>query len=240
MVSKVSVIALFWLAFPICAFSLTLDNSLSSSRRFESANRASNTGSSEPLNLSASTGDESGSSFKKRKGRAFGRSILIPGWGQLTEGRKSIGYAFLTTEAILISSFIGLRFYGSWLEDDYRNYANQHAGIEGSHGHLFYVDIGNWMDRRSYNEQRILDRQFDDMYNSPADEWNWDSDGHRRRFKSIRISSDQARQNSVMVIGAIVLNHLVSAIEASRGVSESPNISLRMESIDRIGLQVRF
>lgn len=239
MVKKFCIAILLAVALPGYAFSLSFGNSYASTSRFDSANRASNPAMIKPSTVTSSLGSNPNSTLKKRRGRAFARSLLIPGWGQITEGRGSIGYTFLTTEAVLICSFIGLRVYGSWLEDDYKTYADQHAGITGSHGHQFYVDIGNWMNNRLFNEQRIINRQFDQMYITPGDEWSWDSDENRIWFKSRRISSDRARQNSIMVVGALVLNHLVSAIEASRGI-QSPEVSLRLESINSVGLQIRF
>lgn len=177
---------------------------------------------------------------KGKKGSAFAKSLLVPGWGQLVSGKKTAGYAFLTTEVALISSLIGFQLYASWLEDDYMNYARQHAGVITDKDHDYYVDIGNWMNRREYNEQRLRDRQFDRLYTSAESDWSWDSDENRRWFKSVRLSSDRARQKSILVVGALLLNHLVAAIDAGRGEKSREKLSLSIESFDRIALNIRF
>jgi len=171
---------------------------------------------------SAATPDsEENGELKRRRGRAFVRSLLIPGWGQLTEDRRRRGYGFLAMEATLVASLVAFNSYRNWLEDDYRAYARQHAGVSGGHDHQFYVDIGNWNDRDAFNQQRLRYRQFDRIYTSPSDDWLWDSDRNRQHFKSIRIASDQAEQNALLVVGGLLLNHLLSAIDASRGVKKA-------------------
>lgn len=156
-----------------------------------------------------------------RKGSSgvFLNSLLIPGWGQLKMGRKKTGYGFLAAEAILIGSVIFTKKYGAWLENDYKTFAAQHAAIGENGDHQFYIDIGNWMDRQSYNEQRLRDRDFEAMYTDRDSDWQWDSDGNRRTFKDIRVKSDYYKQASVMLVGGILINHFVSAVEAGRSES---------------------
>ena len=124
----------------------------------------------------------------------------------------------MTAEALLIAGIIGLRTHANWLEEDYKTLADQHAGIDGDFGHQFYVDIGNWMTRIEYNEQRLRDRYYDAVYTDPAFDWSWDSDGNRRKFRELRISSDNSRQISILLVGGMVINHFISAIEAGRGI----------------------
>lgn len=163
---------------------------------------------------------------RKDRGAAFRKSILIPGWGQITTGREIRGYIFLGAEVVLIAGYFGYRQHSAWLKDDYTTYANQHAGITGAHPHQFYVDIGNWMNRELYNEQRIRDRDFESVYTNPDDDWSWDSDANRAGFKSMRISSDKAKQLAVFMIGGLILNHLASAIDATHLPLEESTVSV--------------
>ncbi|MFH0766127.1 MAG: hypothetical protein V2A61_06880 [Calditrichota bacterium] len=156
-----------------------------------------------------------------KSGPEFLKSLLIPGWGQLSVGRKKTGYAFLATEAALLSGLIGLRTYANWLEDDYRVYAAQHARVRSDLDHQFYVDVGNWNDRRSYNEQRQRDRDYDRLYWGPDTDWSWDAESNRAHFKSTRLASDYARQQAVLVVGGLLINHLAAAVEVSRGGSKN-------------------
>ena len=170
-------------------------------------------------------------------GKAFLRSVLVPGWGQLSAGRKTTGYAFLASEIALVSGIIILRTHAAWLEDDYRQFARQHAGVSADRDHGYYVDIGNWMDRLSFNEKRLQDRQLDRLYRSSRYDWNWDSDAKRRHFKSMRIDSDTARQKSMLFVGGLLLNHLISAIEAGR-TGSGLHLSVNTPGSDALSLNV--
>lgn len=156
---------------------------------------------------------------KTIQGTAFWQSFLVPGLGQLSTGRKTTGYAFLATEAALIGGLVGLRVIAGRLEDDYRLFADQHAGVAQDQEHQYYVDLGNWLDVRDYNEARLRDRSYDAMYTDPGDAWHWDSDANRISFKNMRIDSDEARGQALLLVGGLVLNHLFSAVDAARGAA---------------------
>ncbi len=157
---------------------------------------------------------------KTIQGTAFWQSFLIPGLGQIATGRPRVGYAFLAAEAGLISGLVGLRIYAGRLEDDYRLFAGQHAGVSTEKEHQYYVDLGNWMDVRSFNEARLRDRSFDAMYTDPGDAWLWDSNENRARFKTMRLNSDEARGKALLLVGGLVLNHLFAAVEAAGGAAK--------------------
>lgn len=164
-------------------------------------------------------------SKRLRQSQAFWKSLLVPGLGQLSMDRKGVGCAFLAAETALVGGLIGLRTYAARVEDDYQTFAFQHAGITIGHDHQFYVDAGNWMNERLYNDERLRERDFDALYNNPEDVWQWDCDAARAEFKRMRISSDRARNTAVMVVGGMILNHLFAAIDAARGASEKSSLS---------------
>jgi hypothetical protein len=174
------------------------------------------------------------------KGLISLRSLLIPGWGQLSSGNKLKGYVFLGVEAALITAIFTNRAYSRWMEDDYKAFAVQHAGISQGNGHLWYVDMGNWMNNADYNEQRLRDRQFEAVYNSPGEEWQWDSDDNRKDFKSMRIASDRAEQNALLLTGAVILNHLLSAVDATRLKDKTPSISLIPDANGGVSVGLKF
>ncbi|MFC2149949.1 hypothetical protein ACFLQV_00450 [Calditrichota bacterium] len=145
----------------------------------------------------------------------FKRSVLIPGWGQLSAGKKIRGYTYLAAEIALIGSYLFLKRQSGWLEDDYISYARQYADVNGSHSHQFYVDVGNWNTTQEFNEQRLRNREFDNVYRSPQDQWRWTSEENRHFFDSLRLDSDRASQTATLMIGGLFLNHLISAVDAS-------------------------
>jgi hypothetical protein len=153
---------------------------------------------------------------RRAGGTAFLQSLIIPGWGQASLGQKNSALLFAGTELSLIGAVLALKSYSASSRDDYVALAHAYANIQGGHGHDFYVDVGNWMNVDQYNEQRLRDREFDALYTNLADHWQWDSDGHRGQFKKVRIRSDLAKNNVVYVAGALVANHIISALHAGR------------------------
>jgi len=177
---------------------------------------------------------------RSEKGQPFFKSLLIPGWGQLTQGKRLKAYTFFAVEASLIASLIAFNKYQGWLEDDYRTFAQQHAGVNGDRDHNYYVDIGNWQDQEAYNEKRLRDRQFDLMYTNANDSWNWDSEASRLNFRSMRISADRASQKSLIVVGVMILNHLFSAVDASGKTGKKKSVEVSSSPLGGIKVGMYF
>jgi hypothetical protein len=184
--------------------------------------------------------------------RAFIQSMVIPGWGQYYAGRgTTFGTINFLTDVTLWSVVIGYGAYGNWRKDTYIAFAATHADVN-THGkdHQYYVDIGNYQNLNQYNEQKRRERDFDLLYLSSDDWWEWDSTPNRLEFKRVRIQSDNALNNRYYVLGAILINHLISAIHASRQAhnirqssSQKSHTSTRMEVIPELGngvLQLRL
>ena len=175
--------------------------------------------------------------------RAFLQSLLIPGWGQRYVGEgTSMGTVHFVTDVALWGAVAGFHAYGTWKKDAYKTYAATHSSItSGGKDHQFYVDIGNFHNRDQYNEQQRRDRDFDELYLSDDDWWEWDSNPNRLRFKRLRIQSDNALNNRYYVIGAIFLNHVFSAIHASRQASKLQRTqAVSGSSISKIQLTPEF
>ena len=170
----------------------------------------------------------------------FFKSLLVPGWGQLSKGQRGKAYAFFAAEAILLTAIVSLKIYQGSVEDDYKTFARQHAGVQGSRSHQYYVDIGNWMTTDEYNQQRLRDRAFDRLYTASEDQWQWDSDLNRSNFKSMRLSADHAEQRSMLVLGGIILNHLLSAVDASSKSKNNPKLGVKPISSDGIVMSLRL
>jgi hypothetical protein len=139
-------------------------------------------------------------------------------------------------EVLLISGIFMERTYAKWLKDDYQAFAAQHAGVFGAKGHQYYIDIGNWMDTRSFNEKRLRNRQYDDIYTDSASAWSWDSDQNRREFKATRLASDHAGQRVLLLVGGLLLNHMISGIEASRVPKSQRKVSLESRVSDEMAI----
>ncbi len=154
-------------------------------------------------------------SLKKNKGKALLRSLLLPGSGERYVGKKNLGKAFLISEIALWVGYFAFREYGNWIKDDARTYAADHSGasISGKPSQ-FFVDLGLYDDVDQYNDTQQRMRNFDKVYSDPEYFWYWDSPENRRRYERMRIASDRAVNRSVLVLGGILANHLISAIDA--------------------------
>ena len=76
------------------------------------------------------------------------------------------------------------------------------------------MDIGNYDSITDYNDEHLRNREMDDLY--PDDKkwsWDWDTDANRKAFEKKRISSDQLKLAATFGIGALMVNHIVSAID---------------------------
>ncbi len=164
--------------------------------------------------------------------KAFLKSAILPGWGELSLGNNS-GYAFLTTEILLWAA----NFYFGEEEDlKYKeafNYAIKYAHIgasnSGNDTYLYHLTkyTSSGFDAGGYNAAILeqaesiedpLEREEFIQNNIYPDNlyWEWDSKDRMRRYKIMRkdagIYSDYAKS----IGGVIIANHIISAINALR------------------------
>lgn len=153
---------------------------------------------------------------EKPTGQAFLKSLLLPGWGELSAGESKRGRSFLIAEGVLWSAFTAFRIYGNWKRNDLENFAVEKAGVNTtSKAKTYYTDVSNFQDIYEHNEEMRRFRRYDDVY--PVDEdnfWQWTSKSDQERFDELRLSSSQALRNSTLVVGAVLINHVLSAIDA--------------------------
>ncbi len=164
----------------------------------------------------------SGNLFAKEKGQAlFLKSLVVPGWGQYEAGRTTHALAFLSADLLFIGSALSLSHHGRQLRDDYEAFAAAHAGVSGSHGKEFYIDVANWISVFDYNEQRMADRSFGALYDTETEYWMWDSEGNRARMDEMRLTSDRSLNRVIYAVALIGVNHVVSAFHAGRLQSQA-------------------
>jgi TM2 domain-containing membrane protein YozV len=169
------------------------------------------------------------------KSTAFFLSFILPGAGEYYLGSTKMAKIFFGIEATLWATFLTLKTYGSWKEKDYQLYAISHAGINTSgKEYQYYIDIENYNNIQEYNDAKLRTRDIGALYeNNDEYSWNWDSEKSRNKFKKLRISSDTAYQSALFVIGGIVMNHLISGIDAVR-------IVRKQEKLKNNGIKIGF
>jgi hypothetical protein len=171
---------------------------------------------------------------KKSVGLAVVLSLLLPGMGELYAGDYSTGRYSTAAEGALWLTYTSFELYGTWVRDDARKLAVTTADVNlAGQSNQFFVDIGNYKDVYQYNERKLQDRQEEKLYDPNSIYfWSWNSESDRQKYRNLRISSDQAFNNKQFVLGAVLVNHVVSAINAARSVIAYNNKNEILQSIN--------
>ena len=212
------IISLFLLFLPQVIFSQT--NDLKSMQELKSTIKNSKYDlQNVNINLSSDFSEE-----KKSVGLGIVYSLLLPGMGELYADSYDIGKYFTIADGILWGTFIGMNVYSSWQKDDYQTYAASHADVNNSNKDAdYYSTIGNYTSIDTYNDEKALERNFDQMYNTEKYYWKWNSTEERREYRSMWSSAEQTDNDIRFVVGGLILNRVASAINAARLVSSYNN-----------------
>jgi hypothetical protein len=157
---------------------------------------------------------------KKSVGLAILYSMVLPGMGELYADAYSSGKYFTIADAALWGVFTGYTLYGDWKKNNYITFAGTNAGInlEGKESD-FIANVGIYMSLDEYNRAMELNRDFDKTYNKSLYNWGWSSNDARKEFRDLWSSSEGAYNKVRFVVGAIILNRVISAINAVRLVT---------------------
>ena len=144
------------------------------------------------------------------------KSLVLPGWGEYSLDNQIRGRIFVLSETMLLLAILGSYSVAQRQETEYKAYAAEHAGIDPiGKDRQFWVDIGNYSSLSTFNEEHLRWRDFIALYeDNDTWAWAWDSSSNRERFENMRIASDSWRLRGSFLIGGVVLNHIVSAIDA--------------------------
>ena len=161
---------------------------------------------------------------KKKAGIAILYSLLLPGMGELYADGYESGIYFTVADAVFWGGVAGLNIYGNWKEDSYRSFAESNGDVElNGKNEKYFADIGNYVDIYQYNKVQELSRNFDAIYDDKTQFWQWDDNAQRSEYRSMWTSSENAYNNVRFAVGALLLNRVVSAINAVRLVSAYNN-----------------
>ncbi|MCX7797832.1 MAG: hypothetical protein N2249_04325 [Melioribacter sp.] len=157
---------------------------------------------------------------KKSPGLAILYSMLIPGMGELYANNYASGKYFTIADGILWGFFAGFNIYGKWKEDNYKTFAMTRGGVnlEGKDSDYF-ATIGIFISIEEYNRLKELNRDFYNVYDPKTFYWKWESENQRKEYRQMWLSSEQAYNNLRFVVGALILNRIISAINAVRLVN---------------------
>ena len=144
------------------------------------------------------------------------KSAILPGWGEAALEKPKRARIFRLTEVSLISACISAYTFSGHQANQYKSFAAKHAGVN-SHGknHEYWVAIGNYIDMSNYNDEHLRFRDMGSIYEENEGwDWNWDSKNNKKLFETMRIRSDLLALTGKFIIGGIVVNHILSSIDA--------------------------
>jgi hypothetical protein len=124
----------------------------------------------------------------------------------------------MISEASLWLGYAAFSIYGNWLLNDAYNYAAVHAGISNDgkeKDDQFYIDIANYSNYEQYNNERLIFGQYDKLYYPDKGYYfYWDNEVNRRKYREDKLAGDRIKNDRLFIVGAILVNHVVSAISA--------------------------
>ncbi len=152
----------------------------------------------------------------KNKGKAFLMSMILPGLGERYTGNTKKAQYFFASEVTLWLAYSGLVTFREWRKDEYKTYAASYAGVDLSNkDESYFVDLGNYDNINEYNAAKLRDRNLPEYYyDVEGMYWDWENATYQHNYEQLRISADRADNRATFVIGAILANHVVSAIDA--------------------------
>ncbi len=161
---------------------------------------------------------------KKSPGLAILYSVLLPGMGELYAGDYSSGMYFTIADAVFWGGVAGFNIYGNWQKDNYRSFAASSGGakLDGKDDDYF-SNISLYVDVYEYNKVQELNRNFDQIYDVETHFWDWKTNDKRSEYRSMWKSSESAFNNVRFAVGALIVNRVISAINAVRLVSAYNN-----------------
>ena len=141
------------------------------------------------------------------------KSAILPGLGQLELGEKKRSKVFTLVEVTLLTTCLGSYYFYDKQIKNYKSFSAYHAGVNISNkNHKYWVDIGNYMNYGDYNQEHLRFRESEDLY-LHTQQWSWDLEINRKKFKKMRINADIMKRRINFIIGSVIINHIVSSID---------------------------
>ncbi len=175
------------------------------------------------------------------------RSALIPGWGELAADNKT-GLIFLASEVILLSSCFYFLEEADLKEKSSFNYAVKYAHIDpniditdeyyyhmsrysssgfntgGYNAYIVEIAKARYPDDPEAQTQYIEENSYsDDEY------WGWDDEDKQNNYSILRKRITQYGDYAKALTGAVIANHIISALNAFRISSHLKNLNAQVQ-----------
>ena len=151
--------------------------------------------------------------------KAFLMSLAIPGLGQYYAGSPGYAKMFFAAEIAIWGMYYYDTTMKSSTRDNYLTFAAMHAGVNpDGRGETYLNAVGGFSSSFDYNNWQLT-KESPIQYTG-SNGWNWDSEADRGRFKQLRVRELDYENAVKYCVAGLVLNHLLSALHASKMVHQ--------------------
>ncbi|MCX6151643.1 MAG: hypothetical protein NTX22_14065 [Ignavibacteriales bacterium] len=200
-------------------------------------------------NISVSLNPDEG--FTKKSGfMAVLYSLLLPGMGELYAGNYDRGKYFTVADGVFWGAYAGFNIYGNWQRNSYKSFAATYGGVEiNGKDAGYFANISEFTNIDDYNRRKGLDGDFDQLYDVQKYNWKWKDVAQRTEYRNMWESSEQAFNNVRFAVGALILNRIISAIDAALlvrsynkqlNIQTGWNVSVGNNSVYPSGMEINF
>lgn len=159
-------------------------------------------------------------------------SLVLPGSGEWAMGRKTLGKVFIGVDALFWIGYFSSKHYVNILQSDMEAYAALHAGVNsaGKDGQ-YWIDVASYPSIYRFNEAKLRERDLAATYPEGAGyDWIWDSEENRVEYAEKRFDRLDWKRRTDVLIGALILNRLVSAVDVIRLIKKSNSANPERQS----------
>src|SRR5690625_1282169 len=164
---------------------------------------------------------------------SFLRSLAAPGWGHYYADQQdwNRGKIHMTAEILLITGVAASVVQERKLRMEYHTLASLRAGVDTrGRGRPFRLAVGAYDSLDEYNDFQLRSRSWNQLFpDETRNRWAWQSEEDRRHYNELRNRSENAGNRVPMLVGAMVVNRVLSAISAynqAKRRSHLPEIAL--------------
>ena len=142
------------------------------------------------------------------------KSAILPGWGQSELGEERKKKIFTIFEFSALAACFASYGFSKHIQYNFKTFAANHANVQNfDNDRQFWVDIGNYINPDSHDNEHLRWRENVNLYRDNS-LWSWDSYNNMKKFEKLRIKSDFLNRQGKFIAGAILINHIISSIDA--------------------------
>lgn len=174
-------------------------------------------------------------------------SALVPGSGDIYARNYAKGGIAIFREVALIAGLFHFNKQADSFDNSAKQFAYKVTGAPLNASSDYYDLLAQQISSQQFNENVRLNAQnyygygsqgyyeFVNQYSiSEQQAWDWESSENYKKYRSYRAQKQKNNQNANIVIGALIVNHIYSAI--STAISTSNN---NKEFIERHSINVQ-